>query len=87
MAHHKATLKSIRQTAKRTERNRSTISKMRTFVRRVEDSISAGQKEEAQKNFKDMQPVLAGCAQKGLLHLNTISRKLSRLSAKIKALS
>jgi len=87
MAHHKSAKKRIRQTAKRTRVNRARISRIRTYLRKVEDAISSGDQEKARAAFKDAQPELMRGAGKGVLHRNTVSRRLSRLSARIKAMS
>jgi len=87
MAHHKSAKKRIRQTTKRTRVNRARISRIRTYLRKVEDAISSGDQEKARAAFKDAQPELMRGAGKGVLHRNTVSRRLSRLSARIKAMS
>ncbi|MFC5310820.1 30S ribosomal protein S20 [Azospirillum rugosum] len=86
MANHKSAEKRIRQTARRTEINRNRVSRIRTFVKKVESAIETGNKAEAAEAFKAAQPELMRGASKGVLHKNTVSRKLSRLSARIKAL-
>lgn len=86
MANHSSSIKSIRKTKTRTIRNRQNTSRMRTYVRKVEEAIGLGDKAKAQEAFREMQPVLMRTSSKGLLHANTVSRKLSRLSARIKAL-
>jgi small subunit ribosomal protein S20 len=86
MANHKSAKKRIRQTESRTERNRTHMSAMRTFVKKVEQAIIAGQKEVAQAALKAAQPFLVKGAKRGLLHANAASRKIARLSTKIKSL-
>ncbi|AWK85888.1 30S ribosomal protein S20 [Azospirillum thermophilum] len=86
MANHKSAEKRIRQTARRTEVNRARVSRIRTFVKKVEGAIEAGDKSAAAEAFKDAQPELMRGVSKGVLHRNTVARKLSRLSARIKAL-
>ena len=86
MAHHKSAKKRIRQTERRTAVNRARMSRVRTFVKKVEDAIAAGDKDAAKAAFIAAQPEMQRGAGKGLLHRNTVSRKLSRLSARIKAL-
>ncbi len=86
MAHHKSAEKRYRQTLQRTEVNRSRVSRIRTFVRKVEAAIEAGNKEEAQSAFQAAQPELHRGVTKGVLHRNTVARKLSRLTARISAL-
>ena len=86
MANTASARKRIRQTEKRTLRNRARRSRVRTFLRKVEQAIATGDKAGAQEAFRAAQPELQRAATKGVLHLNTVSRKLSRLSARIKAL-
>ena len=86
MANTASARKRIRQTEKRTERNRARKSRVRTFLRKVEQAIAAGDKGAAQEAFRAAQPELQRAADKGVLHDNTVARKLSRLSTRIKAL-
>ncbi len=76
----------IRETARRTEINRNRRSRIRTFIKKVETAIGDGNKDEAAEAFKQAQPELMRGVTKGVIHRNTASRKLSRLSARIKAL-
>lgn len=87
MANHKSAKKRIRQIAKRSAVNRTRLSRIRTHVRRVEDAIASGDAEQAREAFRAAQPQLMRGAGKGILHRNTVARKLSRLSARIKSLS
>jgi small subunit ribosomal protein S20 len=86
MANTASARKRIRQTEKRTERNRARKSRVRTFLRKVEQAIAGGDKAAASTAFQTAQPELQRAAGKGVFHANTIARKLSRLSARIKAL-
>ena len=86
MAHHKSAEKRFRQTKRRTEVNRSRESRIRTFVKKVESAIDSGDKKAAQVAFTEAQPEMQRGVTKGVLARNTVSRKLSRLSARIKAL-
>ena len=86
MATHKSAEKRIRQTAKRTAINRARRSRVRTFVKKVEAAIATGDKEAAQSAFRLAQPELHRATTKGVFHKNTVSRKLSRLAARINAL-
>ena len=86
MANHKSAEKRIRQTATRTEVNRARVSRIRTFLKKVETAIASGDKSAAAEAFKLAQPEMMRGASKGVLHANTVSRKLSRLSGRIKAL-
>lgn len=87
MAHHASAKKRIRQTEKRTKVNRARVQRIRTFIRKVERAIAAGDGDEARVAFQAAQPELMRGVGKGVVHRNTASRKLSRLSARIKALS
>ena len=86
MANHKSAAKRIRQTAKRTAINRSRMSRVRTFVKKVETAIATGDREAAQSAFRTAQPELHRAITKGVLHKNTVARKLSRLAVRINAL-
>ena len=86
MAHHKSAKKRIRQTVRRTAINRARTSRVRTFLKKVEDAIATGDKVAARAAFVEAQPEMQRGVVKGILHRNTVSRKLSRLSARIKAL-
>jgi small subunit ribosomal protein S20 len=87
MATHKSAEKKIRQIKVRTERNRQHMSRMRTFVKRVETAIKDGNKEQAQAAFRDAESVIAKTAQKGVIPAQRASRKTSRLAAAIKKLA
>jgi len=82
MANHKSAKKRIRRNANRAEINKSRISRIRTFVKRVESAIASGDKDTAQTALKEAQPELMRGVSKGVLHKNTASRKMSRLSAR-----
>jgi small subunit ribosomal protein S20 len=86
MAHHKSAKKRIRQTATRTIVNRARVSRLRTFLKKVETAIESGNKDDAKAAYQAAQPELHRGVDKGVLHRNTVARKLSRLSARIKAL-
>ncbi|CAK0749117.1 30S ribosomal protein S20 [Azospirillaceae bacterium] len=86
MANHKSAEKRIRQTERRTEVNRARVSRIRSFVKKVELAIQSGDKVAAAAAFKEAQPEMQRGVTKGVLHLNTVSRKLSRLSARINSL-
>jgi small subunit ribosomal protein S20 len=87
MANIKSAKKRILQTERRSLVNSSRRSKMRTDVKIVEQEIAAGNVEAARAAFEIAQPRLMRSAQKGLMHRNTASRKLSRLSKQIKGLN
>lgn len=87
MANSRSAKKMVRKIARRTEVNTARRSRMRTFVRKVEEAIDAGDKDAAQAAFKDAQPEIMRAASNGVIHKNTSARKVSRLSARIKAMS
>ena len=87
MAHHRSAKKRIRQTEKRTAVNRSRMSRIKTFVRKVEDALAKGDVTLAQAAFRDAEPEIRRGITKGALHLNTAPRKISRLSRRVKALA
>ena len=87
MAHTRTARKRIRQTAKRTERNKSRISRIRTFVRKLEDALAKGDASAATVAFAAAAPELQRGVTKGVLHRNTVARKISRLSSKVKTLN
>lgn len=87
MAHHASAKKRIRQIEKRTRINRARVQRIRTFIRKVERAIADGDPEQAREAFRAAQPELMRGVNKGVVHRNTASRKLSRLSARIKKLA
>lgn len=86
MANTSSAKKSTRKIAARTEINKSRRSRMRTFVRKVEEAIAGGNHDEAMKALKAAEPELARSASKGIVHANVAARKVSRLNARVKAL-
>ncbi|MBW6398450.1 30S ribosomal protein S20 [Roseomonas sp. HJA6] len=86
MANTDSARKRIRQTEKREARNKARKSRVRTFVRKLEEAIASGDKSAAQDAFRAAQPEMQRAVTKGTLHANTVSRKISRLSARVKAL-
>ena len=87
MAHHKSAKKRIRRNARFTEVNGNRRSRIRTFVRKVEDAIAGGKKDDAAAALKEAQPEIQRGVTKGVMHRNTANRKISRLNARIKAMS
>ncbi|MGI4954294.1 MAG: 30S ribosomal protein S20 [Janthinobacterium lividum] len=87
MANNASARKRIRQTAKRTIRNHARKARMRTFIKKVEVACAAGDKAAAAEALRVAQPEMQRAVGKGVIHLNTVSRKLSRLSARVKALA
>ncbi len=86
MAHHKSAKKRIRQTETRTEVNRARVSRIRTYVKKVELALATGDKAAAQEAFNAAEPELMSGVSKGVIHKNTASRKVSRLAARVNAL-
>lgn len=86
MANNASARKRIRQTARRTERNKARKSQMRTFVKKVETAIASGDKAAAAEALRVAQPEMQRAANRGVTHQNTMARKISRLSARIKVL-
>ncbi|QDH17919.1 30S ribosomal protein S20 [Swingsia samuiensis] len=87
MANTASARKRIRQNERRRARNVARMSRMRTFVKKVEHAIQAGDKSAANEALKLAQPEMQRAAGKGVVARNTIARKLSRLSARIKAIA
>jgi small subunit ribosomal protein S20 len=86
MANHKSAEKRLRQTEKRTAINRARLSRIRTFVKKVEMAIASGDKQAAHDALALAQPELDRGVTKGVMHRNTAARKMSRLSHRIAAL-
>jgi small subunit ribosomal protein S20 len=86
MANTKSAKKAARQTERRTMVNKARRSRMRTYLRKVEEAITSGDKSAADLALRAAQPEIMRTAQKGVIHKNTASRKISRLSARIRAL-
>jgi small subunit ribosomal protein S20 len=86
MANTASARKRIRQNVKRVARNKARKSRVRSFVRKLEEAIATGDKAVAQEAFRAAQPELQRAVTKGTLHANTVARKVSRLSARVKSL-
>ena len=86
MANTKSAKKAARQTIRRTNANKGRRSRMRSYARKVEEAIEAGDKKAAAASLKEAEPVLARTAQKGLVHRKTASRKVSRLAKRVSAM-
>ncbi|MEM7223428.1 MAG: 30S ribosomal protein S20 [Pseudomonadota bacterium] len=87
MAHHQSAKKRIRHNARRAQVNRARISRIRTFVKRTELAIAGGDKDAAAAALRATQPELHRGVTKGIVHRNTAARKISRLTARVKAMS
>lgn len=86
MANHASAKKRIRRNARRSVINGARLGNIRTQIKKVEAAIAAGDSKKAEEAFKTVQPVLARGAAKGTVDKKAASRKMSRLSARIKAL-
>ena len=87
MANTSSAKKAVRQSRRRNAINKARRSRVRTFVRKVEEAIDEGDSEKAKEALRAAQPEVMRSAQKGNMHKKTASRKISRLSKRIKALS
>jgi small subunit ribosomal protein S20 len=87
MANIKSAEKRIRQTEKRTARNRARKSRVHSFVRKVEEAVTAGDKDAALAALRAAQPEMQRAVGKGVLKANAVSRKISRLCARVKAVA
>lgn len=87
MANTPSAKKRVRQIARRTEVNKARRSRIRTFIRKVEEAIAAGDREQALAALRAAQPEIMRGAGKGVLHRNTASRKISRLHQRINRIS
>lgn len=87
MANTPGSKKAIRKIARRTEVNKARRSRVRTYVRKLEEAIAAGDAETAKSAFVTAQSELMRAVSKGVVHKNTGSRKVSRLAARVKKLS
>jgi len=86
MANSPQAKKRARQNEKRHEINKARRSRIRTFLRKVEEAIASGDKDAAGSALKAAQPELMRGVTKGVYHKNTVARKMSRLSARVKAI-
>ena len=87
MANTRSAKKMTRKIAKRTEINKGRRSRMRTFLRKVEEAIAAGNQAAAAEALRNAEPEIKRAAQKGIVHKNMASRKVTRLAARVKALA
>jgi small subunit ribosomal protein S20 len=87
MANTPSAKKAARKIARRTAVNKVPRSRMRSFVRKVEEAIASGDKDAARAALKEAQPQIMKAAAKGVIHHNTASRKVSRLSHRVEALA
>ncbi|MGI3184765.1 30S ribosomal protein S20 [Nioella aestuarii] len=86
MANSPQAKKRARQNERRAAINKARRSRIRTYLRKAEEAIASGDQEAAKAALRDVQPELMRGVTKGVLHKNTVARKMSRLSARVKAL-
>jgi len=86
MANTKSAKKAARQTVRRTAANKTRRSRLRSSVRKVEEAIASGNKEDACAALKEAEPVIVRTAQKGMIHRKSASRKVSRLAKRVGAI-
>jgi small subunit ribosomal protein S20 len=87
MANTDSARKRIRQNVVRTARNAARKSRMRNFIKKVETAIAGGDQKAANAALREAQPEMQRAAGKGVIHKNTVARKLSRMTARIKSLA
>jgi small subunit ribosomal protein S20 len=86
MANTTSAKKATRKIAARTEVNKARRSRMRTYIRKVEEAITAGDHKAAMDALRAAEPEIVRAAQKGIVHSNLAARKVSRLNTRVKAL-
>ena len=87
MANTSSAKKAVRKIERKTAVNRSRRSQMRTFIRKVEEAIASGDAAVAKTALASAEPIMMRAAQKGIVHKNTASRRISRLTARVKSLA
>ena len=87
MANTSSAKKAVRKIARRTAVNKSRRSQMRTYLRKVEEALATGDQANAVAALSLAAPLLMRAAQNGIVHKNTASRKVSRLSKRVRALA
>jgi small subunit ribosomal protein S20 len=87
MANTPSAKKAARKIARRTAVNRSRRTKMRTYIRKVEEAVAAGDSGAAAAALHAAEPIVMRAAQNGIVHKNTASRKVSRLAKRVQAMA
>ena len=87
MAKTPSAKKAVRKIERRTAVNTARRSRIRNFMRKVEEAIASGDSESASTALKNAQPEIMRAVTKGVMHKNTASRKISRLASRVKALA
>jgi small subunit ribosomal protein S20 len=83
MANTSSAKKATRKIARRTVVNKARRSRLRSFIGKVEDAIAAGDRNQAMTALKEAEPVIMRAAQRGVVHKNAASRKVSRLTLRV----
>ena len=87
MANHSSAKKRIRRNAHRAEVNGARVSRIRTFIKKVETAIASGNAEAAKEALRNAQPEIQRGVSRGVVHRNTAARKISRLAARVKSVN
>jgi small subunit ribosomal protein S20 len=87
MANTTSAKKAARKIRRRTEINKSRRSRLKIYVRKVEEALASGDKGAAQSAFRVAEPILMRTAQKGVVPRRAAQRKVSRLAARLKAMA
>ena len=87
MANTSSAKKAARKIARKTEVNKVRRTRMRSFIRKVEEAIASGDRQVAEAALKAAQPEIIRAANRGIIHKNTASRKVSRLDSRINAIA
>ncbi len=80
-------LKRVRQTKKRTLRNRSVRTMVKTYIKKLHEAIASGEKDQMDSALRQVTGVISSAASKGVMHRNTASRYISRLSKRVNKVS
>jgi small subunit ribosomal protein S20 len=84
---HKSTIRRARQADRRHERNRATFNTVKTLIKRVQTAVSEKKTDEAKTSLQEAASAIGKAVSKGILHRNTASRRISRLTLRVNALS
>ena len=87
MANTSSAKKAARKMLRRTEINTARTSRLKSYIRKVEEAVASGDKAAAKGALAAAEPILMRTAQKGILHKRTASRKVSRLAQRVKAMA
>ncbi len=87
MAHHKSALKRIRRNLRRTAINRMRVSRVRGLMKKVEEAVAGGDQDVARAALRAAEPEIMRGANRGVIKRNTASRKVSRMAARVNAIS